>query len=49
MRERLRLLGGEISIRSQAARGTQINILIPLVSEERESTLDTVSQKSMTA
>jgi signal transduction histidine kinase len=34
MRERLRLVGGEISIRSQAERGTQIDVLIPLVSKE---------------
>lgn len=30
MHERLRLIGGEISIRSQPSRGTQINISVPL-------------------
>lgn len=34
MRERLRLVGGEISIRSEAARGTEIDILIHLVNRE---------------
>jgi len=30
MRERLRLVGGEISIRSRPSEGTQIDVLIPL-------------------
>jgi len=30
MRERLRLVGGEISFRSQTTRGTQIDVLVPL-------------------
>ncbi|MCM3870398.1 MAG: sensor histidine kinase [Pyrinomonadaceae bacterium] len=30
MRERLRLVGGEISIRSRPAQGTQIDVLVPL-------------------
>lgn len=34
MRERLRLVDGEISIRSQANRGTQIDVLIPLASRD---------------
>lgn len=36
MRERLRLVGGEISIRSEAARGTQIDAMIPLVAGNAE-------------
>jgi signal transduction histidine kinase len=31
MKERLRLVGGEISIRSQPSQGTQITVLVPLV------------------
>jgi signal transduction histidine kinase len=30
MRERLRLVGGEFSIRSRRSEGTQIDVLIPL-------------------
>ena len=30
IRERLRLVGGKISIRSQPHKGTQIDVLIPL-------------------
>lgn len=49
MRERLLLVGGEISIRSQAAWGTQINVLIPLVRQERELVQNTITEKALTA
>ena len=38
MRERLRLVGGEISIRSQTGRGTRIDVLVPLDNREHEAT-----------
>ena len=33
MRERLRLVGGEIAIRSQPSKGTEIDVLVPLKEE----------------
>jgi len=47
MRERLRLVAGEISIRSQAAWGTQIDVMIPLLRREPEAKFRTTMKKAV--
>jgi PAS domain S-box-containing protein len=37
MRERLRVVGGTISIESQPLRGTRIDVAVPLIGDDRES------------
>lgn len=48
MRERLRLVGGEISIRSQARSGTQIDVLVPLVNREHKAIRISSETKDLT-